>query len=173
MKKNILAIVILAATLVNITLSVFLLFTIVPKAQRTDALIQKIVSLINLELENPDASDYAEVPFKDRVPYALSTPLTVNLKKPEGETGTKRHYAQVSVTLVLNSKAKDYKNIYEKLSDHEEMIKSVVIDEISKYTPEELAVSKDAIIKNVVASLRTYFESVDFLVNVSLNMTYE
>ena len=46
MKKNILAIVILAATLVNITLSVILLFTIVPKAQRTDALIQKIVSIL-------------------------------------------------------------------------------------------------------------------------------
>lgn len=171
MKKNILAIVILAATLVNITLSVVLLFTIVPKAQRTDELIKKIVSIIDLELENPDASQYAEVPFADRVPYALSERLTVNLQKPEGDT--KRHYAQVSVTLVLNSKAKDYKKIYEKLAEHDEMIKSIVTDEISKYTPDELSTSKETIVKNVLASLRTYFESVDFLVDVSLNMTYE
>ena len=173
MKKNILAIVILAATLVNITLSVILLFTIVPKAQRTDALIQKIVSIIDLELENPDASDYPEDPIKDTLPYALSAPLTVNITKPERETSSKRHKAQVSVTLVLNSKAKDYKSISEKLPEHEEMIKSIVMDEVSKYTPDELAVSKDTITKNVVASLRTYFESVDFLVNVSLNMSYE
>ena len=48
MKKNILAIIILAATIVNITLSAIMLFTVVPKAQRTDALIQKIVSIIDL-----------------------------------------------------------------------------------------------------------------------------
>ncbi|MGN0506775.1 MAG: flagellar basal body-associated FliL family protein [Lachnospiraceae bacterium] len=171
MKKNILAIVILAATLVNITLSVILLFVIVPKAQRTDALIQKIVSLIDLELENPDASDYADVPFEDRAPYALSETLTVNLRKPEGDT--KRHYAMVSVTLILNSKAKDYKNISAKLAEHEEIIKSMVIDEVSKYTPDELAVSKEQVVKNVLASLRTYFESTDVFVNVSLNITYE
>ena len=56
MKKNILAIIILAATIVNITLSAIMLFTVVPKAQRTDELIKKIVAVLNLELENPDAS---------------------------------------------------------------------------------------------------------------------
>lgn len=171
MKKNILAIIILAATLVNITLSVVLLFTIVPKAQRTDALIQKIVSLIDLELENPDAAKYAEVPFEDRVLYALTERLNINLAKAEGDT--KRRYAQVAVTLVLNSKAKGYKSLYEKLSQHEEMIKSIVVDEVSKYTSDELAASKETIVRNVLASLRTYFESVEFFVDVSLNMTYE
>lgn len=171
MKRNILAIAILAATLVNITLSVILLFVIVPKAQRTDALIKKIVNLIDLELENPDASDYADVPFEDRAPYALEGTITVNLKKPEGDT--KRHYAMVSVTLVLNSKAKDYKNISSKLPENEQIIQSYVRDEISKYTPDELAVSKEQVTKNILTSLRTYFESADTFVNVSLNITYE
>ena len=52
MKRNMLAIVILAATLVNIALTALMLFTVVPKAQRTDALIQKICSVIELELED-------------------------------------------------------------------------------------------------------------------------
>ena len=81
MKKNILAIIILAATIVNISLTAILLFTVVPKAQRTDALIQKIVSILDLELENPDASDYAEIPFEERELYSIAERQTFNLSR--------------------------------------------------------------------------------------------
>ena len=67
MKRNMLAIVILAATLVNIALTALMLFTVIPKAQRTDALIQKICSIIDLELEDPDAADYVEIPFEELI----------------------------------------------------------------------------------------------------------
>ena len=66
MKRNMLAIVILAATIVNIVLTSLMLFTVIPKAQRTDALIQKICSISDLELEDPDSADYAEITFEDR-----------------------------------------------------------------------------------------------------------
>lgn len=171
MKKNILAIVILAATIVNITLSVVLLFTIVPKAQRTDALIQKICSIIDLELENPDADDYAEVPLEDRTVYSIAEKLTINLKK--AETDTKSRYAMVNANLVLNSKSKAYKKLSEKLPEHEAIIKNVIIEEVSQYTADELALSREQISENILADLRTYFESTDFLVNVSLNITYD
>ena len=65
MKKNMLAIVILAATIVNVVLTALMLFTVIPKAQRTDALIQKICAILDMELENPDAADYADIPATD------------------------------------------------------------------------------------------------------------
>lgn len=171
MKKNMLAIVILAATIVNIALTSVMLFTIIPKAQRTDALIQKIVSLIDLELESPDAADYAEIPFKDRETYSLSEKVMVNLAKKQGDT--KNHYAQVTVTLVLNKKSDDYADIQPLLSGYEAIIKSIVNDEVSKHTTDTLGDSKAAIQKSILERLRTELESTDLLIGVDLLMSYE
>lgn len=168
MKKNILAIVILAATLVNITLSAIILFIIVPKAQRTDALIQKIVSIIDLELENPPAADYAEVPFADRVTQTLSAKVTANLRSEEGET--KVRYAQVDVTFILNSKAAGYSKIQPKIAEQETFISGVVMDKVSQYTASEVQLHKEEIEKELLTYFRGYFESSDFLVGVSLNI---
>ena len=60
MKRNMLSIVILAATLINLTLSAVLIFTVIPKAQRTDALIEKIVAAVELETESGIGKNYGE-----------------------------------------------------------------------------------------------------------------
>lgn len=171
MKKNILAVVILAATIVNITLSAIMLFTVVPKAQRTDALIQKIVSILNLELENPDASDYAEIPFEDRETYAITERQTINLSRLEGDS--KNRYAFVYITLLINNKSDDYKTIQPKLADYERIVISKVSDQVSTYTIETIIGSKEEICDKVLDALRTEFGSADFLIDVDLNIAYE
>ena len=171
MKKNILAIIILAATIENITLSAIMLFTIVPKAQRTDALIQKIVAVLNLELENPDASDYAEIPFEDREVYAIAQEQTINLEKAEGDN--KNRYAFVKITLLINNKSDDYKTIQPKLATYEPLIVSKVAEEVSKYTIETINGSREEICDKVLQALRTEFGSADFLIDVDLNIAYQ
>ena len=171
MKKNILAIVILAATIVNITLSAIMLFTVVPKAQRTDALIQKIVAILNLELENPDASDYAEIPFENRETYAITERQTINLKRIEGDS--KNRYAFVYITLLINNKSEDYKTIQPKLADYERIVISKVSDQVAAYTIETIIGSKEEICDKVLEALRTEFGSADFLIDVDLNIAYE
>ncbi|MBE5950142.1 MAG: hypothetical protein E7260_00965 [Lachnospiraceae bacterium] len=171
MKKNILAIVILAATIVNITLSAIMLFTVVPKAQRTDALIQKIVAILNLELENPDASDYAEIPFEDRETYAITERQTINLSRIEGDS--KNRYAFVYITLLINNKSDDYKTIQPKLAEYERIVISKVSDQVSTYTIETIIGSKEEICDKVLEALRTEFGSADFLIDVDLNIAYE
>ena len=171
MKKNILAIIILAATIVNITLSAVLLFTVVPKAQRTDALIQKIVSILDLELENPDALDYAEIPFENRETYSLAKKLTINLTKIPGDN--KNHYAMVNVTLLINNSSSDYKSLQPKLAGYESIIERIVSDHISVYTVESLPENKEVISKAILETLRTELGSADFLIDVSLVLMYE
>jgi len=170
MKKNMLAIVILAATLVNIALTALMLFTVIPKAQRTDALIQKIVSIIDLELEDPDAADYAEIPFADRQTYPLTSKVTANLTKAEGET--KNPYAQVEVTLILNKTAKGYEEVYPLLASYEKVIVDIVKDEISKYTTENIIASKDVIQREVRTKLGTELGTTDLIIGVILDITY-
>ena len=171
MKKNMLAIVILAATLVNIALTALMLFTVVPKAQRTDALIQKICSIIELELEDPNAADYAEIPFEDRETYNLANKMTINLKRAEGES--KSPYAQIEVTLMLNKKAKSYETIQPLLVNYENIIRNIVSEEVSKYTTHELDGNKEAIQKMIQTRLCTEFGNTDLLIGVVLNWAYD
>ena len=171
MKKNILAVVILAATIVNIALTSLMLFTIIPKAQRTDELIQKIVTIVDLELENPDAADYAVIPFEDREPYSLSSTIAVNLSKLEGDT--KNRYAHVTVILVLNKKSDSYETVQPLLAGYEGIIKSIVSEEVSKYNINNIGESKRIIQAEVLDRLRTEFESSDLLVGVDLTIAYE
>ena len=171
MKRNMLAIVILAATLVNVVLTALMLFTVIPKAQRTDALIQKICAIIDIELEDPDAADYAEIPFEDRVTYPLTSTLTVNLAKTYGDT--KSPYAQIEVTLMLNKKAEDYEKIQPLLANYEPIIRSIISDEIAKYTTDNLNENKDAIQKIIRTKLGTEFGTTDLLIGVDLNWTYD
>ncbi len=170
MKKNMLAIVILAATLVNIALTALMLFTVIPKAQRTDALIQKIVSIIDLELENPDAADYAEIPFTDRETYPLASKINVNLTKAEGQT--KASYAQVQVTLLLNKKSESYETVQPLLANYESVIVDIIKAEVGKYTTENVIANKDDIQKEVLSKLNTEIETYDLLIGVVLDITY-
>ncbi|MCR5154808.1 MAG: flagellar basal body-associated FliL family protein [Lachnospiraceae bacterium] len=171
MKKNILAIVILAATIVNITLSIIILFTIVPKAQRTDALIQKIVSVIDLELESPDADDYGTLAAEDQTIVDLANTITCTLQSDEGESKT--HYGVVSVSMVLNSKSEDYaaKNTY--ISTNERVILNIIDNVVSQYTVKELKSTevKESIRKAVISKCNAYFNSPDLIYNVILSIT--
>lgn len=171
MKKNMLAIVILAATLVNIALTALMLFTVVPKAQRTDSLIQKICTIIDLELEDPDAADYVEIPFEDRETYTLSSKETVNLTKTE--TQTKNPYAQVEIILMLNKKADSYETVQPLLANYEGIIRGIVSEEVSKYTTDTLDANKDLIQKTIRTKLSTEFGTTDLLIGVVLNWTYD
>ena len=171
MKRNMLAIVILAATLVNIFLTALMLFTVIPKAQRTDALIQKICTIIDLELEDPDAADYVEIPVEDRVTYNLSSKITVNLTKAEGET--KSPYAQVEVTLMLNKKAESYETIQPLLVNYESVIRNIVSEEVCVYTTDDLDANKDFIQKRILTRLSTEFGTTDLLIGVVLNWTHD
>ena len=56
MKKNILTIVILAMCFVNIVLSAILIFVMIPTANKSIRLVNKVAQIIDLELESPETS---------------------------------------------------------------------------------------------------------------------
>ncbi len=170
MKKNILTIVILAATIVNITLSAIILFTIVPKAQRTDSLIQKIVSMIDLELENPDAKSYGDVDPADQEYVALSgNARTVAMKPAEGDV--KIRYTQVSeITVVLNKKSDKYETIKGYVtSERAAVIYDIIDKEIGKYTVNEYLENREKIEDSILQGIRDAFGAYDVFVNIFMS----
>ena len=51
MKKNILTIVIMASTLLNLILTIVIVFSVVPAMNKTGKLVDKVASVIDLEIE--------------------------------------------------------------------------------------------------------------------------
>ena len=164
MRRNMLAIIILAATLVNLTLTAVLLFTIVPKAKRTDALIEKIVVATELETESGIGKNYGEIAPADQDEYTFADKV-VNLKA----TGDKVSIAQVSITITLNKKHDDYKLVQFSIASKENKIVAAVGGVLSDYTSSDVAAYADEINERSLEEIQLIFGS-ECIIEVTLNV---
>src|SRR5574344_1765771 len=128
MKKNILTILILALTAVNVILTEVIVFTTVPAMNRTNNLVKQVASVIDLELDSPEGNpEVVQVNVKNITTYKFeytSGTSTINLKK--GADG-KDHWGQLdSVTLSVNKKSKDYKALKASLEANDSKVLETV-----------------------------------------------
>lgn len=164
MKRNMLAIVILAATLINLTLSAVLIFTVIPKAKRTDALIEKIVAAVELETESGIGKDYGEILPADQDEYTFAD-KAINLKS----TGSKPSIAQVSITITLNKKHDDYATVQPLIAGKENKIVAAVSNVLSDYTSAEVSLYADDINKDALTKIQEIFQS-ECIIEATLNV---
>lgn len=161
MKKNMLTVIIMAITIINTVLLGVLIFAIVPSANKTMKLIDRVSSIVDLELEAPEGK--AEVvAVSDIATHTIADKLTISLKSDDGES----HYAVVKVSISMNTKNKDYETLSAKVADNEFAIKEIIADEFSKYKKDEVVPNKDSIKDLIIIRLQEYFKS-DFIINVS------
>lgn len=164
MKRNMLAIVILAATLINLSLSAVLIFTVVPKAKRTDSLIEKIVAAVELETESGIGKDFGEIAPEDQDEYTFAD-KNINLKA----TGDKVSIAQVSITITLNKKHDDYKKVQPLIGGKENKIVAAVSAVLSDYTASEVSLYTDDINADALEKIQEIFQS-ECIVETTLNI---
>ncbi|RDY32476.1 flagellar basal body-associated FliL family protein [Lachnotalea glycerini] len=164
MKKNIFSILILALVIVNLVLTAIMMFSIVPASKKTNALVTKICSVLDLELEaNVAETGEENIPIDQIATYDIADKITVNLKKDvDGE----EHYAVFSVTLSMDKKNDGYKSYGEKIADKESLIKSEIIDVVSGFTLEEAQSNRDALQEALKQQLDKMFDS-DFIIKVA------
>lgn len=169
MKKNMLAVLILILTLVNLSLTAFAVFIVVPNAKRTDELITKCMAAIDLELESPIPSDYnVSYDIKDIEKHEI-TNLTANLKT--GEDG-KTHYAVVNCSIAVNKVHEDYLELNPLLSggSYDSDIIALIKNKLVTYTKEDLddVEIREEIRTQVLADVQSLFDSkfiVDFVID--------
>ena len=166
MKKNILTVVILAATLVNLTLTAIIIFTFVPYVNRANTLITNILQVIDLDLLSPEADEYANYKIEDLATTAVLTEEMVNLKT--GDDG-KQHYATVSASISVNTKHEDYKDMNPLIEANKDEIVNAILVEIGKYTSTNCQENKEAIEAAVLQKVQSYFGS-RFIVKVTIKM---
>lgn len=167
MKKNILTIIIMAMCLINIVLSAILIFVMVPTANKSIKLVNKVAQLIDLELESPEY-EMANLSVSDIETYLIEERLTCRLAKSDDID----HYAVLYLSLSLNKTHDDYSELQPYISQYENNMKEIVTDEFAKFTIDEVVEMKDKIKDQVLVRIQELFKS-DFIINISFgNIMY-
>ena len=136
MKKNILTIIVMAVSIVNLVLGIVLVFSIVPASNKTAALVDKVASVIDLNIDDPN-SEEQEYTIDDLVASAVN----INLKKDAGDDSN--HYAQLAgFTISFNSKADDYKKVSESIQTNDIYVDDIVKETLGSYTATTLDLVK-------------------------------
>lgn len=166
MKKNLMTMIILAMGILNILLTSVIVFTMVPNTIKTNKLMDKVASSIDLEIEPlKEYSTNNNVKIEDLEPYQLEEDVTINLKPIVGSK--ENNFALVSASLSINTKSKDYKTLNSKIATNEPGITEIIRDEFSKYDKNEVLANKDLIKEDILVKIQEYFGS-DFIIGISL-----
>lgn len=163
MKKNILTIAIMAASVLNLVLTIVLVFSIVPAMNKTNKLIDKVAEVINLELEKEDTMDYA---VEDLEPLAITFDgkQTINLKADPGDT--EAHFVVIDgITVSFNKKADDYEKIKESVTAADVYITDFVKEALAEQTITTL--DENTVKESALEKIREFYGS-NCIVRISL-----
>ena len=167
MKKNMIAVLILALTFVNVAMTALMMLSVYPQAQKTNELIGKIAGAIDLELSSGQLTDASTIPIEDIETYAIADTMTINLKPDDGEDGDK-HVAMVSIVLSLNTKDDEYSDKQPMLATNEGLVRNVINRVISSHTLTELRDDQMAVQNEILKELQATFDS-EFIVDVGFS----
>ena len=172
MKRNMLAIIILAVCIINMGINAFMMLTVMNTNSKTVKLISDVAAAVNIDnttIAN-SAQGYgspANVPFEKTVMYDINGDNKMTIALAPGEDG-ETHYVQLEVALSLNSDSEGYKT-YDVanggLDSRLSRIKSVVQEVISSYTFDGLRANEAEAKDQILQKLQEMFES-DFIFKV-------
>jgi flagellar basal body-associated protein FliL len=165
MKKGLINIILVVLALTNIVLSAIIVFAVVPAMNSTTDLVSKVANAIDLEKEGQN--QLADGLSIDSIStFTFTDNLLVSLKAGDD---AKSHYASFKLTLTLNKDDESYSKYISKLKDNEELMKSEVNKIVSKYTKYEVENNQEAILEEIVGSLRKLFNDTTFIYSAGFN----
>ena len=162
MKKNLITVITLALVVVNLVLTVILTITILPETKKANELITKVCSAIDLDLESGSATSNANIPIDQIDVYNIEDQQTINLKS-SGDG--KDNFAMITVSISMDKKNKDYKELQPEVENKVELIKGEINNIVSQYTIEEIKDNQSAVQNEILKDLQKMFGS-DFIVAV-------
>ena len=169
MKKNLLSILILGLTFVNIIISGITMYTVMTTNSKTAKVVSDVANAISIDLGtgSAEAEVKQDVPIENIETYSIPEKMTVALKPAPGDdTG---HFCMVSVFFSINTKHKDYKKYGSTVSEKENLFRSIINDVISQYTIDEARVSQDEIKKEILKKVQEKYSGSDFIFDVSFS----
>lgn len=167
MKKGLINLILLVLMVTNVALTAILVFAVVPAMNSTTDLVAKVAQAIDLEKELQDQkNDTISIDKTDT--FTFSDKMAILLK--QSDNGTKS-YAQVQVTLTLNTEDESYSKYKDKLAENENLMMVEIDKVLSSYTAEQLsdpAVKEQAALE-IRAALRKMFNETKFIYSVGFS----
>ena len=162
MKKSLLNVITLALVIINLILTVLLTFSLVSTSKKTDSFISKVAGIIDLDVAgvtNTDTNSGA-VGISDQETVAVtlndSSKITISIMDDSGKV----HQAQVSVSITLNKKSKDYESLRATVVENG---MSIIVSEINKvissYSYNVVLSSKENMKSQILTSLQDKFQT--------------
>lgn len=164
MKKNILTIIIMALTVINVIMTTIMFVVMMPTFQKANNLLSTVSEVLHLELNNEEEEEAETYTVKDLETYEVvfDSKETVNLK--EGADG-EAHYAMLNgFTLSINKSSKDYKELSATLDAQKPQIKAIILQVMSEHTAEDI--SSEVVMEESLERIQELFDS-KFIVSVS------
>lgn len=158
MKKNIFSIIITALTVVNVVLTAILFFVMMPTFQKTNELVTKVASVLNIELVEggaaieeqykPSDLEYTDVTFDAQ--------QTINLNQSQDG---KAHYALFDgYTVGVNTEADDYDDYKtDKITSYQSTITDIIRSVMQSHNNDDI--SEERIKKESLEQIREKFDT--------------
>lgn len=168
MKKGLVNVIILALVLVNLVLSVVLVFTFVPSIKKTGKLVDKICTIVDLDTDGK-GDEKQEVAIEDLeyVTFTFADGATDQVFNLKQEAGTSSVYhIKLGISLAINTKHEDYSSKSASLNSAMAYIAGKIGDVMLEYTSTEANTNKKEIETRVLNLMRELTNS-DFIYGVS------
>lgn len=169
MKKNLLSILILGLTFVNIIISGVTLFSVMTTNQKTAKVVSDVANAISIDVEGGSAETETQatnVPIENIETYAIADKMTIELK-PSADDET--HYAMVKVFFSMDTTHKDYKKYGAGVATNENILIAIVRETFGEYTIDEARVNQDEIRKAILKKVQEKYSGSDFIFDVSFS----
>lgn len=134
MKKNILTIVIMASSLINLVLTAVLIFSVLPAMNKTTNLVDKVASVVDLEIEDPN-KEQQDYTIQDLQTFEIKYDTSAKIKLQNDQGDDSAHYVLLEgIVVSFNTKADDYEDINTMVQANNVYIKDIVHETIGQYS---------------------------------------
>ena len=155
MKKSMLNVIILALVLVNLVLTVILTFSLVSTNKKTNSLINKVAQIIDLDVaggvSNNNSSTGSGI---ENVSY-----IDIKNNDSTDVDNGKTRYAVLSVSVGLNSKAKDYSTVSTSVDNGMKVLVNKITNEANKYTYSTISANKSTMETDLLKEFQELFKT--------------
>ncbi|MBE5934357.1 MAG: hypothetical protein E7262_01020 [Lachnospiraceae bacterium] len=169
MKKNMLAVFIMALVIANLVISSITLMVITPSLKNTNEFVTKVAAAIELE----ELEKKQEVSLEDMETYTLkksSESVIINLKNYEDGNS---YVVIKGISLTLNTQAADYGKVKKLIDKNIDMVTDEIDTIYAKYSKDEAKERKSKIKTEILDSLAEMFET-ETIVDISFgSITYQ
>ena len=130
MKKNLITVLILAISIINLVFNILLVFVFMPSANKTNKLITDIAKVLDLEIASQSNGDNT-FDVSNLVYFKLEQGNPINLA---ADGTNESHVLQYGITINLDKTSSDYSKTESTLTESKDVIYDITRNIIGRYT---------------------------------------